>query len=374
MQNAIAMFYKHSRDSHTLWRTFRDKIKELDEWHDDFTKDTQTRYDNFIDGLRNKLDEKIEYVVNNYYDSSYAGDKWKDCIDSLDIRQMSQRFIKKIGDSAVRKMRQLLDTGNQELSYFNVDFQIGHMYGGDTDDTQGALMLAVPLLAFTPIGWGGALIVGLGNLLFGESKSKKIERAKCELRGQLQTSRNEILSNIGDNIIKIINEDIHQKTIYGFRDTLLNMYGISSRLAFEQNVVADKINEQYRDLNYDLFWEATNYSGEKQPKKVITARIVGKTLLLFTTSRKPDLEKTKKLLDENVVVCTVGEDDKFTEDVFNILEKIVLKHDFAFYDFIDEDWGKMKVIELPATVNFSAEQIQIAEQLLYSPVVYEEGR
>ena len=62
----------------------------------------------------------MDYVVNNYYESSRAGEVWKEQLDSLNINRECQNFIRKIGEEATRKMRELSDELVQDLRYSGV--------------------------------------------------------------------------------------------------------------------------------------------------------------------------------------------------------------------------------------------------------------
>lgn len=249
MQKATSQLYSHSAGSVQLWKSYKDKVKELNKWHKSFFDRTQNRYNEFISGLENDIDGKINYVVNNYYDSKYAGDHWKDAITALGISRRCENFIRSISEEATNKLRSLADNLTQDLRYsgaLDVDIIFS---GRDTDDsTRDFLMTAAPLLAFTPVGWAGAAIVGIGSWLFGDSKETKIRNAKRDLREQLEKSRDEILAKTSDNVLKILNEKILNGQISDFRDKLFEMQDMITDLAYTQNIIADTVNRQYKKI------------------------------------------------------------------------------------------------------------------------------
>ncbi len=371
MQQAIAMFYRHSSESLRAYLAYNEKIEMLDEWREKFFESTQSRYNTFMEGIENKLDTEINYVVNNYYESSEAGDAWQRRVEGLNLNRLCQNFISKIGEDATRKMRELSDELTQDLQYSGASVNIPRISMEEITDWQGGLMMAAPLLAFTPVGWVGAAVVGIGSWLFGDSKEEKIRQQKNELRDKLQEPRDEIVGNIRDAVIKILNEDILHEQIDGFRETLYEMREMIARLAYEQNNVADTINEQFRDLNYDLFGEAVKYADSCHPKEIFNARIVGKEFVIFTVSEISSIERQtiSNLLNENISVFTISK-EKYWEELFNAIELAVLHQEYTFLP-MERDWGNMNIISLSQESDVSDEQIQIAQQLSDSPVVRE---
>ena len=377
MQKAIAKLYGHSADSVKTWRSYNEKIKQLDEWYDRFFKSTQNRYDNFIAGLKNEINSKMNYVVNNYYESSRAGEVWKEQLDSLNINRECQNFIRKIGEEATRKMRELSDELVQDLRYSGVSVGGSDIRMPEIDDVQGGLMMAAPLLALTPVGWAGAAVLGIGAWLFGDSKEEKIRQAKRDLREKLEPSRDEMLSKIGDSVINILNKEILNKQIGGFRDTLIDMCNTLENLAFAQNKVADAINEQYRSLNYKLFWHAMKYLNLEQPHQVFLARVVGKKMFVFSTTYISGEieEKISKLIGEKVDFRKT-EDEDYWEVVYAVVERFILRSELSIPRFVENKTeGDMYLIRLPKNKKFQFEnkkdEILLAEQLLSDPVIFD---
>lgn len=371
MQHAVAMLYKHSSESWTAYFAYNEKIENLDKWREKFLSGAQKKYDDFMSNLRSQLNAEINYVVNNFYDSEYAGERWKERVDSLNVNHQCQIFINRIGEDATKKMRSLSDELTQDLRYSSTSFDIPKISMDDITDWQGGMMIAAPLLAFTPVGWVGAAIFGIGSWLFGDSKEEKIRKAKQELRGKLEESRDEILGNIGDKVLEIVNDEIFHNQIDGFFDTLYDMKEMIARLAYEQNSVADTINEQYRDLNYDLFWEAINYLDIAQPEKVYTSRIVGQELFVFTNSKLMDDQKRalSKLLNEKISLYVVNENDQeYWKDARTAIENNIPGSELSIVT-MEREWGDMNVIFISREDDISDEYLQIIQQHFGSPLV-----
>ena len=238
-------------------------------------------------------------------------------------------------------------------------------------DTQSAMMLAAPLLALTPVGWAGAVALGLFSLVFGDSKSEKIRKAKNELRDKLNESKRELLSNIDDNVLKILNVQILHKQVDGFENALFGMRDMRERLAYVQKKMADTVNDLYRDLNYRLLWEAMEYTGgnPRDLKEVFTARIVGDQFLVFSVDDMPvEIQKALAKLFQEKFYASRCDNDNYWNDVGRALESSILHQSFGMNTFIDEDWRRMSTIALEDKDCLSTEQKQLMEQIWDSPI------
>lgn len=189
MQQSIAALYAHSSDTVAAWISYVDKVTQLDTWHKGFATDTQRKYDAFYETLKKDLDTQINSVVNNYYESEYAGDHWKDAVTSLKINERCQNFILQIAENATLKLRSFSDELVQDLNYSGTTFDAPKISLPDTGTFLRDIGKLAPLLALTPVGWIGAAAFGLFTILFGDSKAKKIRKAKNALRTELEKSR-----------------------------------------------------------------------------------------------------------------------------------------------------------------------------------------
>ena len=374
VQNSIAALYGQSAETIKAWEMYLDKVTQLNDWYENFFESVKSRLSNFMDGLTSDINGKLDYVVNNYYDSNKAGEEWKNSLDDLDITRRCQNFIQRIGAEATEKMRELSDELTQDLSYAGVSVD-ANISMSEINDVQGGLMLAAPLLMFTPVGWVGAAFLGLGAWLFGDSKEEKIRKAKNELREKLEESRDDLLGKTWDSLTDVINNEILGKQIRGFKDTLFDMMNMLEKLAYTQNHVADTINSQYFDLNGQLLWDAIQYSGDDPRKleKLELARVVGNKFLVFSTTASKISDSTRRkissLIGENVEFYEIDEENYFGDEM-KIIEEKILKSEFGFSKFVeDEENGDMYVITLPRENYYTPEQIQLAQQLTYDPVV-----
>lgn len=378
MQNTIDQLYKHCAESHNLFWVYDEKLHQLDKWRASFIDSMQNRYDNFIDGIQSQLNAKLDSCVNHYYDDSNAGEKWKEAIESLRIGQQCQSFIERMGNESTRKLREFSDELTQDLRYtsnFNVTTNV---YGSDTTDYGSIARTLSTLLIFTPVGWAAIVGTFLSTFLIFDSKEKKIREAKKKLREALEPSRDEILANVSDGVIKILNDEILHKQIDGFIQNLLKMRDMIARLSYVQNALAATVNEKYRDINIELFIIAMEYANLGQNvRKIMAMRSVGSRLIAFSTGKMEPHEQRKMsdLLGEEVSVFTVSE-DCYWKDVFEIVRNSIIESDFEGNQFLnDEYWGydedsdRMYVIQVQANKSYSDEQIRLLQQITDGPVI-----
>lgn len=375
MQYSIATLYEQSSDSVKAWKNYGEKIDVLIDWRERFVERCNGRITNFIDNIKAQLNAKLNYVVNNHYDTSRAGEYWMQAVEEINIGRQCQNFIEGIGEEVTDKLHELSDELTQDLEYAGVDFSAPEVSYTDTDDVQGGLMLAAPLLALTPVGWAGAAILGLGAWFFGDSKSEKIAKAKNKLREELSKSRDEIVSKTKENLKNFLNETILRRQINGFGSALVSMRNMLKDLAYAQNAVADTINLSYRNLNFELLVRAAMYSNvaPEEFAEVTTARIVGEEFVIINATRmyEPSQRKISNLLDEKFTVYEVESENYFYGLYENVRDNI-LQYAFRLTKFYEnEDTGNMDVIFLPRNENFSDGQIQLAQQLFSDPVVFD---
>ncbi len=369
MQNIIKMLYSHSSESVGVELKYEEKIDQLNEWRESFVDDIQERYDVFCNTLKSKLNAKVNYVVNNYYDSSNAGDAWKDSINDLHLDQMCQDFVGTEADYVNRKLRSFEDELSQDLRYSGINFNLPPISMEDITDWQGGLMLLAPALAFIPgIGWAGAAVFAGLTWLFGDSKEEKIRKAKNELREKLNESRDDIVDKISSGVIDILNQNILHGQIDGFRDILVKRRDMFKRLAYEQNDMATNITVQYRNLNFELFNRAGDfYNHSVGLQEVFIVRIVGEKFIIFTTTLMPGKEKAElaNILNEKTTVITLNS-DKYWDEITAFAKTNIAQEDIAIDLYIDESYGKMYVI---IVADDDDDKVNLLQQIYTSPVI-----
>lgn len=378
MQESIAALYAHSAGSVKTWKNYSKKIEQLDSWQKNFIETTQERYNNFIEQLRSDLDAKINYAVENYYDDENGEkvtDYWKRAIANMNLAVRCEDFIVSVGEEATQKMHELNDDLVQDLKYSGITFELPKISLPDTGTFLRDIGKFAPILGFIPgVGWAGALAFGLFTLIFGESKEKKIRKAKASLREALEKSRGEIISKTEETMLEVINNEIHGEQIGGFRNTLISMTELLTELAYAQNLVADTLTRQYNNVNCELLIRAAIYSDipPEELDEISTARIVGEEFMITCESNLSERNRRKlaKLLGENVTVCRVSDDEKRFDEKCDFVTKKILGHKFGFTTFVeDEDNGDMFIIVLPRSKRFTQRQIQLTQQIFEDPVV-----
>ena len=166
---------------------------------------------------------------------------------------------------------------------------------------------------------------------------------------------------------KILGEQID-----GFRNTLSSWQDMLKNLAYAQNLVADTLNKRYYRLNCSLLIRAMEFSqiALDELKKIAAYRIVGEEFLIINEGNLSEINRRKlaNLLGETVTVLKVSGGQNRYSERHEFVSKKILKQDFSCTTLEDDD-NNMYVIVLPRNGNFTAEQIQLTQQIFFAPVV-----
>ena len=158
---------------------------------------------------------------------------------------------------------------------------------------------------------------------------------------------------------------------------MIDMLNMFKPLAYSQNNVATAINNQYKDLNFELFIRAAFYlkSNPEEFQKLTVVRIVGEEMIVINAAEVSEETERKlsKILGEKVTCYKVdGENYKF--GVLDCLHYHVLNlepGDTNVEIFVeDEENGDMLLLYLPGNIYFTPSQIQFAQQLVSQTIAF----
>ena len=242
----------------------------------------------------------------------------------MNISGKCQDFIRELGNDAQYNLRRFNDRLNDQLSSSFDASSSRPQFSAPilpdmTDYNDGLKTAALVLLPFS-----APLAIAAGVLsFFFESKSEKIRKQKNKLRSALNESRDDIIPKVMSQLIDIINERIHRGMIGGFSDNLIARGELLWNSAQAQEKIADTINEQYRNLNFENLIEALDHiDNPRGLGSIVTARSFGEELAVFSTTLM--LEDTRqelsKLLGEKVRAFEYTKDN-FADDVRNIIRR-----------------------------------------------------
>lgn len=372
IQDSIEKLYRHSSDSVRSAVTYGEKREELDRWWDNYLEESKARLGNFIENITGQLNAKINYVVDNYYDSSRAGEYWQQAIDELNLDRQCQRFIEGIGEDVTDKLHDLSDELTQDLRYAGISMDIPAISMESITDYRSAIMTIGAFLG--PVGWA----VGIGAWLFGKSKSEKIAEAKKKLREALIPSRDDIIEKTFKQIVETLDSEIGRKQIRGFYRSLGSRIDALKNLAYAQQDVASNVSMNYYQLNLDFLVQAVVYCNIDPRGKLVhidIARIVGDEIFIVSEAHVGllNLKFLEAIIGEKITAIKVSEEKHFLEMAKQLIEKY-LEGNFETTELVvDEGNDKsMRVMFLPKNFNSKeySKNLLFEYQLLGMPVIF----
>ena len=269
-------------------------------------------------------------------------------------------------------MRRFSEDLTQDMSFGAIQVEVPSITMADLTDYGEGLRLGIgAAVLLGPVGWAAGLAGMAFSFLF-DSRSEKIREQKRKIRNDLNDVRDKTLSKIDEQLVDAFNEKILSEQVNVFTDNLFAMLDSLKRLAYTQNQIAATINDQYGDLNYEMLSNALQYVNNPYGiQGIMTARLVGKELIVFSTDEIPEESRknVSELLGERVRAFTV-DDDNYWQDVREIVQQQILDDDpMSIINFVDEDYGSMAVIDL-LSYREDSDEAELAQQIFDSPAMF----
>lgn len=363
MQHSIAVLYAHSSSSCLAAQLCTAAIQTLDEWRKNFVRLAQDQVNALLDEFRSQLADRAESFVNEHYDDDRVEKSWRACVEKMKFSEQCQTLIKILHTETDIRLQEISAGLAKQIEFTGIKPEVpqlpaitGFFFNART----------IPALQLTSSG----IVEGVIGFFF-DSKAKKIAKQKNKIRSVVLRSSNEIVHILEDQLVKTINRSVLRRQIKGFRIVLVNLMESMFRLAFDQKCAADLINDQFKELTFNLIVEALNHVGNPNDlEEIVTARSVGEELLLFSTDELSDeiKKRAEELLDEKITALRVS-GDNYWDDVKTRSEKELLREEFYYLKFLERIYGKMQVIVLPPKFKDTS-RAQLMQQLFDSPAFY----
>ncbi len=371
MQYSIAALYEQSRDTCIACNSYNENIDKVLEWRKSFLDYGRSQMNDFLANIRSQFNSKIDWFVDNYYDDSSAESVWQRTVNNMDIGGQCQNFIIEMSEEAKRNMRRFSEDLTQDMSFGSIQVEVPSITMADLTDYGEGLRLGIgAAVLLGPVGWAAGLAGMAFSFLF-DSRSKKIREQKNKIRRDLNDVRDKTLSKIDDQLVDAFNDKILHEQVNAFIDNLFDMTASLRRLAYTQNKIADTINDQYGDLNFEMFSNALRYVNNPYGiNGIMTARLVGKELIVFSTNEVPEASRknVSDLLGEKVRAFTVDEDN-YWQEVRENVRLHIFDEDFDILTVVSEDYGSMNVVELSSYWEDS-DEAELAQQIFDSPAMF----
>ncbi len=358
--------------------TYRKKWHELDDWHSGFFDETQDKYYRFMQRLREQVNEAIVDFAEDNYENQNAGEAWKTAVAAMHLERQCQSFLKERAEVCNRKRQELADEFATEIRFSSkVNANSGKVDMEDITDFSSLFGGAAAVTALIPgIGWG----VSIGLLLlslFSDSKQKQIREAKETLRNKLHEVMDPVMDKIGDQVVNLLNEEILQKGIGGFRQSLVDMDEMFFELAATQGDLAYDLKWELQKANA-LLWEMSLHiaglSEDDTPKNKYTenCRIPGKAFVIIMQQRLLNqiFARVMELWDEPVHIVWGDPEDE--DELVALMDQWLGKDEWMMDAFPYDSENDKKVYYthiLSDDINEDSVNYRLAQQLFSQPIL-----
>jgi len=359
---------------------YRHKWHELDDWQEEFAKETSELYNRFIGRLRTKVNGAIFDFAEDNYENEKAGEAWNHVVANMHLEHECRTFLEERAAVCDHKRRELADDFATEIQFSSgIDAKAGGVQMEGITDFSSFFGGAAAVTALIPgIGWG--VSIGLGILsLFSDSKEKKIREAKAALRDKLDEVMTPVIDKIGQQIRDAIDAEIMQKGIGGFGRSLVDMDEMLFELAAAQNKLVEKLNTELMIANEELWTSAMEIAmpgtSFDTGKTMETNRIPGRVFVMFAPQSLPrkTIRRMEDLLGENIRLFKYDPEDEedMPEQVNDLID-----------DLLGEDWGvgtldyggeedlKLVYAVLPdKDIDTDSVEYRLAQQMIGNPML-----
>lgn len=331
LQGRMEMLYENSSSSLTEAFEYQKKCQELTEWKKAFVEDSQEKFNNLCTHVKNKLARGIKEFAEDNYENEDAGEDWKEYLqEELKLEADCMSFLQERSNKCSRKRRELMDSLKTELTFAGVNVEFGDISMDSIVDTQfwGSVAAIGAGLISGPIG----IVIGIGTLLFGDSKAEKIRKAKAKLRYALQDAMDECgyVDKLMAGVANTMYEEIFGKGVDGLYNALAQMDAMLIGLAKEEATGAEKLGVLLNQLNCQLLHEAEGYVAAQEGKNLVLsvdriARIPGEVTEVYDTVDSFDGYEAKmtKLLGEKVELRILDNAGNFYGEMVKNTEKLI---------------------------------------------------
>jgi len=314
LSEQVAQLLDDASDTARAALRYRYKWNDLEEWRKQFLDESIEMHHNFIQRLREEIDDAIIEFAEENYDNEDAGEDWNELVASMEIKRRCQAWLKERSEVCNRKRRELADEFATEVRFQGVKMNVGALETGDTTDFGALFGGAAAVGVITGIGL--PIVVGLGILSWlSDSKEKKIREAKEKMRNDLHKRMDPAIDGIEKQMIDIFNDEILRNGVDGFDQTLGDMDKMFFQLADAQVSFVDELMAELRFSNAMLWYMArgaVDGTDTKITDYIENVRLVGQSYTLFTPQKMPveTLRHIEALLGEEVQVYVLNPRDE----------------------------------------------------------------
>lgn len=346
LQKRMEMLFKNSGENIKVAFEYRRKWHDLDDWREEFVKETQEKYQDLCDRVYKRLDDGIRDFAAVNYENQNAGEAWKKYLqDKLQLEQLCSAFLKERADKWDRKRRELCDSLQTELRLMSLDADFKSVHMDDITDTQflGSLV-GSGIALFTPIGLGILAV----SWLFSDSKAEKIRKAKKELADKLTEVTEPYADTLLNNVIDNLNEKILGQAVDGLRDILVQRDELFFTLAGREAAAGEGLHDMLQAMNRRMWSEADRYLQIRQENAPIShmVRMPGEFVQIYARAGCDEdyLDSMSRLLGEKIIWTEIDDDDDLFNHIFAAITELIGEWDAEDFEYGEE--GKINCMLL----------------------------
>lgn len=308
-------------DSLVQLRMFNARIRQYEEWVDEFKESCDRRARTLVRDICEDLKAEADMFAEDHYEDKHADETWNATIRKCRGEKKANKLLSEFQDEATEKLRTLGREISFEINFLrlkqgkddvNPQMFIDKNLIWNRAMTAAEVVLGVAAMATqAPVVITAGLVAAgahaVGNLVFKDGDRERADAIR-EFRRRLGESIASYGNRLSAQISEVVRTGIIEARLDVFTRTMRSLYEGIASLATTQLALAAQVECQINNLGLNLVGEALNYddNGCYASSIVRVARVPGDSLLLVTkkhASIPPEvLNRLAKLLEEATTI------------------------------------------------------------------------
>ena len=307
-------------------RVLIDKRRRVASWAEQFQSNGQDVIDTFISKQMNFLRNEIPAFVEENYDKTDAGYRWKHLIESQNIEQKAKQLAEKLQGECKRKLLDIEQEVASELNLVGKLFDDRRISMDSIFDTKRAWnwvtnILSQGLAIASFFTGGAAMVASVAVSLFGrflsrwiEDRESKARKQREELERQLQGDVDKKEKTLRKKFGDWFRQDLLKKQVYVLLEKLDAVNSIVLKLADTQRNFAWLLIKEQKHLHRILINRAFSQIGYEHGENIISniARLPDQPLIILIEPDTAFPENIHRKLEE-----LLGQEIRFAINTHN---------------------------------------------------------
>lgn len=316
---------KQASESSYQGRKLLQKKRKLENWTNDFQRQSQLKISNFVKSLILKLKEEVPSFAENNYDNKNVNEKWSKILETYKIGDKAFELLNDLRNECEVELKEICSEIESDIKFsytmysdesiktsfifdtkkmFNTAssvFGLLGMFSSSNVLVAGTTRALVPVLSSTPLALPlySMLVIGtIGSLL--TDKEKKIRKAIVKMEDSLLDNIDNLSTDLFNQMINIIDQEIITKQLKNTIFVLNQLINEVFNLSDTQWKLTKEVNKKISEINKEMYKEALNYLGfEKIENEIINiVRIPGSMILILLENKKRFPDNVRRRLSK----------------------------------------------------------------------------